>query len=77
VRLSGWREGDSWWLVIEDQGPGVAAADLERIFEAYLRLDGTVGTGFGLGLSIARRAIELQGGELWATQGSQGLRMNL
>lgn len=77
VRLSGWREGDSWWLVIEDQGPGVAAADLERIFEAYLRLDGTVGTGFGLGLSIARRAIELQGGELWATQGRQGLRMNL
>lgn len=77
VRLSGWREGDSWWLVIEDQGPGVAAADLERIFEAYLRLDGTVGTGFGLGLSIARRAIELQGGELWGTQGSQGLRMNL
>ena len=77
VRLSGWREGDSWWLVIEDLGPGVAAADLERIFEAYLRLDGTVGTGFGLGLSIARRAIELQGGELWATQGRQGLRMNL
>ena len=77
IRLSGWREGDSWWLVIEDQGPGVAKADLERIFEAYLRLDGTVGTGFGLGLSIARRAIELQGGELWATQGRQGLRMNL
>lgn len=63
--------------MIEDQGPGVAAADLERIFEAYLRLDGTVGTGFGLGLGIARRAIELQGGELWATQGRQGLRMNL
>ena len=77
IRLSGLREGDCWWLVIEDQGPGVAKDDLERIFEAYLRLDGTVGTGFGLGLSIARRAIELQGGELWATQGSQGLRMNL
>lgn len=77
IRLSGRREGDCWWLVIEDQGPGVATDDLERIFEAYLRLDGTVGAGFGLGLSIARRAIELQGGELWATQGQQGLRMNL
>ena len=77
VCLSGWREGDCWWLVIEDQGPGVAEDDLERIFEAYLRLDGTVGGGFGLGLSIARRAIELQGGELWATRGAQGLRMNL
>ena len=77
IRLSGRREDDCWWLVIEDQGPGVAKDDLERIFEAYLRLDGTVGAGFGLGLSIARRAIELQGGELWATQGKQGLRMNL
>jgi len=77
VRLSGERDGDSWWLVIEDQGPGVAEGDLERIFEAYLRLDGTVGSGFGLGLSIARRAIELQHGRLWASQGTQGLRMNL
>lgn len=77
IRLSGQRDGDTWWLVIEDQGPGVAEADLERIFEAYLRLDGTVGSGFGLGLSIARRAIELQDGALWASQGAQGLRMNL
>lgn len=77
IRLSGRREDDNWCLVIEDQGPGVAEADLERIFEAYLRLDGTVGSGFGLGLSIARRAIELQGGALWASRGSQGLRMHL
>ena len=77
IRLSGRREDDNWCLVIEDQGPGVAEADLERIFDAYLRLDGTVGSGFGLGLSIARRAIELQGGALWASRGSQGLRMNL
>lgn len=77
IRLSGRREEGAWCLVIEDQGPGVAEDDLERIFEAYLRLDGTVGSGFGLGLSIARRAIELQGGALWATCGSQGLRMHL
>ncbi|WP_411392653.1 histidine kinase sensor domain-containing protein [Pseudomonas sp. MPB23] len=77
VRLRGRRDGDSWCLVVEDQGPGVAEADLERIFDPYLRLDGTQGSGFGLGLSIARRAIELQGGELWASRGAQGLRMNL
>jgi len=28
-------------------------------------------------LSIARRAIELQGGQLWASHGPQGLRMHL
>ncbi|TDR45427.1 two-component system sensor histidine kinase PfeS [Pseudomonas brenneri] len=77
IRLSGVREGDTWLLTVEDHGPGVAEADLERIFEPYLRLDGAPGTGFGLGLSIARRAIELQGGQLWASHGPQGLRMHL
>lgn len=77
IRLSGEREGDTWLLTVEDQGPGVDEADLERIFEPYLRLDGAPGTGFGLGLSIARRALQLQGGQLWASHGTQGLRMNL
>lgn len=77
VRLFGRRHGSHWELVMEDEGSGVAEADLERIFEPYLRLDGTSGSGFGLGLSIARRAIELQGGQLWAGRGKRGLRMNL
>lgn len=77
ITLSGQRQGDSWWLRLEDQGPGVPQADLQRIFEAFLRLDGTPGKGFGLGLSIARRAIELQDGALWASRGKAGLVMNL
>lgn len=77
IELSGMREGPFWHLALDDQGPGVAPADLERIFEPYLRLDGAAGQGFGLGLSIARRSIELQSGKLWASQGENGLRMNL
>lgn len=77
VTLGGYREGAFWSIWMEDQGPGVGEADLERIFEPFLRLDGTPGKGFGLGLSIARRAIELQGGQLWASRGNEGLRMNL
>lgn len=77
VRLAGEREGDAWHLTVTDQGPGVQEQDLERIFEPYLRLDGTEGQGFGLGLSIARKAIALQGGALWASQAKQGLRLHL
>ena len=77
VTLHGHRDGLFWHLCVEDQGPGVDVADLERIFEPFLRLDGTPGKGFGLGLSIARRAVELQGGQLWASRGDHGLRMNL
>ncbi|MEN4828127.1 sensor histidine kinase [Pseudomonas sp. P39-UII1] len=76
VSLDGWREGDSWHLRLSDQGPGVPQADLERIFKPYQRLPDS-GAGFGLGLAIARRAIELQGGRLWASNGHPGLCLHL
>lgn len=76
VSLEGWREGDHWHLRLSDQGPGVPQADLERIFKPYQRLADS-GTGFGLGLAIARRAIELQGGRLWASNGHPGLCLHV
>lgn len=78
IRLLGQREGHFWHLCLVDQGPGVEAADLERIFLPFTRLSAArSGEGFGLGLSIARSAIRLQGGELWAERGNPGLRMHL
>ncbi|MNR59143.1 Sensor protein PfeS [compost metagenome] len=63
------------WL--EDEGGGVAEEDLERIFAPFSRLDGSRpgDGGFGLGLSIARSAIQRQGGTLWAQNGKRGLRL--
>ncbi|MHA3739029.1 histidine kinase sensor domain-containing protein [Pseudomonas sp. Eth.TT006] len=79
VRLDGRRDGDCWHLWLEDQGAGVAEGDLERIFSPFIRLDGSRpgDGGFGLGLSIARNAVQRQGGQLWAENGGAGLRMNL
>ncbi|MFJ2985784.1 MULTISPECIES: histidine kinase sensor domain-containing protein [unclassified Pseudomonas] len=76
VSLDGWREGDCWHLRLSDQGPGVPQAELERIFQPYQRLPNS-GAGFGLGLAIARRAVELQGGRLWASNGHPGLCLHL
>jgi two-component system sensor histidine kinase PfeS len=76
VSLDGWREGEVWHLRLSDQGPGVPHAELERIFKPYQRLADS-GAGFGLGLAIARRAIELQGGRLWASNGHPGLCLHL
>jgi len=76
VCLDGWREGDFWHLRLSDQGPGVPHDELERIFQPYQRLADS-GAGFGLGLAIARRAIELQGGKLWASNGHPGLCLHL
>ncbi|MBI5793189.1 MAG: hybrid sensor histidine kinase/response regulator, partial [Rhodocyclales bacterium] len=51
---------------IEDSGPGIAAEEIERIFEPFVRgstAAGAVG-GTGLGLTIARMLTDLMGGEL-------------
>lgn len=79
IRLGGRRQGDHWLLWLEDQGGGIAEADLERIFAPFTRLDGSRpgDGGFGLGLSIARNAIVRQGGRLWAQNTGQGLRLNM
>ncbi|VVP25821.1 sensor histidine kinase [Pseudomonas fluorescens] len=79
VALGGRREGDFWHLWLEDQGGGVEETDLERIFLPFTRLDGSRpgNGGFGLGLSIARNAVQRQGGKLWAQNTGSGLRMNM
>lgn len=79
VTLGGRRDGKYWHLWLEDQGGGVAEADLERIFLPFTRLDGSRpgDGGFGLGLSIARNAVQRQGGKLWAENTGEGLRMNM
>jgi two-component system sensor histidine kinase TctE len=46
--------GDAVVLSVEDNGPGVPAADRERVFERFYRVLGTGVDGCGLGLAIAR-----------------------
>ena len=61
------RQGNSLRIEIWDQGPGIPAAQLSRIFEEFVRgSDVESGSieGWGLGLSIARRYAHLLGHEL-------------
>ena len=79
VSLNGQREDEMWHLWLDDQGGGVAPEELERIFAPFTRLDGSRpgDGGFGLGLSIARNALRLQGGSLWAENVGPGLRVHI
>ncbi len=49
-----------------DSGPGIPAADRERAFERFVRLDAARhGRGSGLGLAIVRMIARLHGGDCW------------
>ena len=65
-------------LIIQDEGPGIASGEHDRIFERFFRghqqpRQGVSGTG--LGLAIARLIIERSGGRIWfdeaATNGAR------
>jgi len=61
---------------IRDRGPGVPEESLARIFDAFYRVDSDrnrTSGGVGLGLAIARRAVELHNGKLRAENKQPGL----
>jgi two-component system, OmpR family, sensor histidine kinase KdpD len=68
IRIRVWREGDSICLQILDEGPGIPADDLERIFDKFYRVrkGDHVRPGTGLGLAISRGFMEIMHGTLTA-----------
>ena len=65
IQITGRVEASEVVLSVRDNGPGIPAAELERIFQRFHRL-GAPETGSGLGLAIARAVVELHGGRIWA-----------
>jgi two-component system sensor histidine kinase KdpD len=49
-------------LEIVDHGPGVAVDDRDRVFEEFVRVGQSTGSGTGLGLAVARGLVEAHGG---------------
>ena len=67
-------EGETVAIGVEDDGPGIAADELQRIFERFYRGSSSreSGNGSGLGLTIARQIVEAAGGEIAAEPGAGG-----
>ena len=62
-------------IAVSDEGPGIPSDLRERVFERFFRVPSAVPrqpqrTGAGLGLPIARRLVEAQGGRIWIEDGT-------
>jgi signal transduction histidine kinase len=75
VMLGAHRDDGLVEITVEDDGPGIPEDERERIFEPFYRLDRSrdrATGGFGLGLSIARKAVALHGGNLTVERSALG-----
>jgi signal transduction histidine kinase len=56
--------GGSVRVTVTDNGVGISAEELPRIFDRFQK--GSASTGSGLGLAIAQKIVEFAGGSIWA-----------
>jgi two-component system OmpR family sensor kinase len=73
----GARESGDWGVQIwvDDDGPGIAAGERDRVFDRFHRADAArarISGGTGLGLAIVRAIVDAQGGRVWATDSPLG-----
>ncbi len=55
-------------ISVSDTGPGIADEDLNKVFQPFQQLDGSIRRrygGSGLGLAISKSFVELHGGRMW------------
>jgi PAS domain S-box-containing protein len=60
---------------VRDNGQGIPAADLERVFDKFYRTDSSdaqAAYGYGLGLYVCRQLVDAQSGRIWAENAPDG-----
>ncbi len=66
ITVSGHVSGDSYCLSVQDNGPGMAAEQIDSIFKPFYRVDSstTAQEGLGLGLTWVKGIVDAHGGQL-------------
>ena len=75
IRIALARDGGGAILSVEDEGPGIPAAQRSEIWKRFVRLErdrGTHRAGTGIGLAVVRDLVGLHGGRAWVEEGARG-----
>ncbi|MEZ4591272.1 MAG: sensor histidine kinase KdpD [Chloroflexota bacterium] len=72
ITIEAQQVGGEMVLSVQDQGPGLPEAELEHIFDRFVRMNTEGVSGTGLGLSIARGIVEAHNGRIWAENRAEG-----
>ena len=72
LRCARTADGGAPFVEVEDDGPGIALADRQRVLARFYRVPGTPCEGNGLGLAIADEIARLHGSELGVGEGAGG-----
>lgn len=71
VKIGGYQEGNHVVCYVRDNGMGIAPRYHEKIFGLFDRLDQKT-EGTGIGLALAKRIVEVHGGQIWVESEGEG-----
>ena len=69
ITIRSWAENEELYISVSDQGIGVPADKLEKIFERFVQADGSTTRpfgGMGIGLALCHDIVDAHGGRIWA-----------
>ena len=73
IEVAADRTDDGWLITVADNGIGLPEDALERVFKPFERAHSrSIATGPGLGLAVARCAVESRGGRIWLESTEDG-----
>jgi PAS domain S-box-containing protein len=74
VEVSARVEGGNVLISVRDYGAGIPPEEVDLIFERFFRSDRTAkdAGGAGIGLTVCKRLVEIQGGSIWAENAEDG-----
>jgi signal transduction histidine kinase len=75
IAIRSWVEDEEFFVSVSDQGIGVPADKLDKIFERFVQADGSTTRSFGgmgIGLALCHDIVEAHSGRIWAESDGQG-----